>query len=338
MALIKAYQVAAATARPDPRYRAFLLYGPDPALVAERAAELAKALAGATSPAGEILRIDDRDLAERPDRIAVEARSLSMFSARSVLRIRAGARLNADDLEALISQTLEAVLVVEAGNLNAKARLRTLFEKHAHGLAMPCYPESDRDLTRTIERLAREWGISLSREAHALLLAKASGDPGAARAEIEKLSLYAGKDKSISVDDVEAVSGDWAQAALDTLSIATSGGNTTAALAELDRVVSSGQGAQGAIAALARQFERLHRLACASEAGTPVKSALAAFRPPLHFRMKDALERDTGKWPRTRAAAALLAISEGAVRARRLPDFDRQIAERLIVNLSATRR
>ncbi|MGD9866710.1 MAG: DNA polymerase III subunit delta [Hyphomicrobiales bacterium] len=334
MAAFKAHQVAAAAEKPDPRFRGFLVYGPEAALTAERASQLAATLASTTTPAGEVLRIDDRDLADRPDRIAVEARSPSMFAGRSVLRVKAGARLNADMIEELLGETIDAVIVIEAGNLRPDARLRKLFEKHPAAAALPCYPESERDLARTLQKLARDRGLTVSPEAQSLLLARAAGDPGAARAEMEKLALYAGDTRRIDADDVEAVSGDWAQAALDTLAMATSAGNVRAALAELDRVVTSGQSAQSAIAALSRQFERLHRIAAAVESGASISSAVGGLRPPLHFRTRDAMERDAARWPRPRAAAALAAIAAEAAHARRHSEFERQIAERLIISLA----
>lgn len=337
MAAFKAHQVAAATEKPDRKFRGFLLYGPDAALTAERASQLATRLAAATNPAGEVLRIDDRDLAEQPDRIAVEARSKSMFAGRSVLRIKAGARLDTDMIGELLGESNDAALVIEAGNLRPDAKLRKLFEKHGAGAALPCYPESDRDLGRTLQKLARDNGLTLSPDAQALLLTRAAGDPGAARAEVEKLALYAGEARRIEAEDVEAVSGDWAQAALDTLAMAASAGNARAALAELDRVVTSGQSAQSAIAALSRQFERLHRVAASVESGSSLQSALGSLRPPLHFRVRDAMERDAARWPRPRAAAALEAISREAAHARRHSEFDRQIAERLIIELAGKR-
>ena len=53
----------------EPECRAALVYGPDAGLVAERAAALADAFAGKRKEATEIVRLDEKDLAEDPAQI-----------------------------------------------------------------------------------------------------------------------------------------------------------------------------------------------------------------------------------------------------------------------------
>ena len=64
----------------DPSCRAGLVYGPDAGLVAERAATLTDAFAGKRKGAVEVVRLDDKDLAEDPARLEVELRTIPMFA------------------------------------------------------------------------------------------------------------------------------------------------------------------------------------------------------------------------------------------------------------------
>ena len=56
----------------DPQCRAALVYGPDAGLVAERAAALADAFTGNRKDGTEMVRLDERDLADDPARLDVE--------------------------------------------------------------------------------------------------------------------------------------------------------------------------------------------------------------------------------------------------------------------------
>ena len=67
-----------------------LVYGPDAGLVAERAGALAQIFAKRGKGQTEIVRLDDRDLAEDPARLEVELRTAPMFAAQSVIRVTAG--------------------------------------------------------------------------------------------------------------------------------------------------------------------------------------------------------------------------------------------------------
>ena len=76
----------------EPSCRAGLVYGPDAGLVAERAAALTDVFAGKRKDAVEIVRLDEKDLAEDPARLEVELRTIPMFADGKVVRVAAGAR------------------------------------------------------------------------------------------------------------------------------------------------------------------------------------------------------------------------------------------------------
>ena len=123
----------------DPSCRAGLVYGPDAGLVAERAAALADVFAGKRKDAVEIVRLDEKDLAEDPARLEVELRTVPMFADGKVVRVAAGARLDVPTLKALLEAPLAGALVIEAGALRPDSGLRKLFESHKTAAALPSY-------------------------------------------------------------------------------------------------------------------------------------------------------------------------------------------------------
>ncbi|RMF00197.1 MAG: DNA polymerase III subunit delta, partial [Alphaproteobacteria bacterium] len=161
------------------------------------------------------------------------------------------------------------------------------------------------------------------------------GDQARARAELEKLALYAGEGGQLEVEDIEALIGDVTQAALDRFSICTANGQGRDALRQLDRLSAAGQSPQGAMSALARHFERLHRVCAAVEAGNDLKTALGRIRPPLHFRQRDALEAQARRWSARQCARAIHLATRATERARLNPELERALAERLIITLAS---
>ncbi len=334
MVAFKASQLLRFLKTPDPAIRAMLLYGPDPALVADHAAALARRLAENSEPAAEVVRLDERDLAEDPGRLVSETQTLSMFSTRKVVRVAAGARFPVDEAAELLAGPPEAFLVVEAGNLRPSAKLRKIFEAADIAAALPCYEIAPRDMSAFIDTELKAFGVAIADDARSHLVALFGGDPARARPEIGKLALYSGEAATITIEDVDAVIGDISQGALDTLTVCTGSRDTKEALRQLDRLIATGQSAQGAIAALGRHFERLHKVCAALEAGEPARSALGGFKPPLHFRQRDALESQSRNWSRARAAKALELVSSATLSARRRPELERQLAERLLIALT----
>src|SRR5262245_10641173 len=115
MVAVKTHQANAFLAALDRLPPALLLYGTDAGLVAERASQLARRLAERDNPPGEIIRLDDADLEDDPDRIFVELQTVPMFGGRKVVRAIAGRRVTAAQLGPLVaSRDLQGALIVEA--------------------------------------------------------------------------------------------------------------------------------------------------------------------------------------------------------------------------------
>jgi DNA polymerase-3 subunit delta len=334
MVAYKAAQVSRFLNSPDPSVQAVLLYGPEQALVSDRAGALARQLAAAQEPEGDILRLDDRDLGEEPGKLATELQTLPMFGGRKILRVEAGSRFPSADLATLLAEPLEAFLIVEAGNLRPTSALRKAFEKAENAAALPCYEISSRDMGSFIDQELVGHKVSIETGAKQHLVTLLGGDQARARGELEKLALYVGEGGTITQADIDAALGDISQAALDRLAIAAGNRNAKEALAQLDRLVATGQSPQGALMALTRYFERLHKVCVVAESGGSLKSVLAGFRPPVHFRQRDALESQSRNWTSARVARAIELTSTALRSARRQPDLERQFAERLLVVLS----
>jgi DNA polymerase-3 subunit delta len=90
MTALKAHEVARYLARPDLREGVFLAYGPDAGLVRETGQRLLTHLAGADD--AEIVVLDAGELDSDPGRLAVEAKTDSLFGGRHVVRVRGAGR------------------------------------------------------------------------------------------------------------------------------------------------------------------------------------------------------------------------------------------------------
>ena len=106
------------------------------------------------------------------------------------------------------------------------------------------------------------------------------------------------------------------------------------ALHQLDALYSSGQSSHGALAALSRHFQRLHRVCAAIEAGAPAKSAVSGFRPPLHFKLQDALISQARRWSEAGAANALERVNDAVRATRTMPQLETELTERLVLSLN----
>ncbi|OYW66915.1 MAG: hypothetical protein B7Z40_09620 [Bosea sp. 12-68-7] len=164
MASIKAHEADRALARLDPAYRLVLIYGPDAGLVSERAAALARAHVDDPQDAFQLVRMSGDDIAGDPLRLVDEANTIGMFGGRRAIRVSPTAKMLLGAVEPLLATpSQDAIVIVEAGDLQRTNPLRTACERARTALAVPCYGDAARDLGTIIDEMVRAAGKSIDR-------------------------------------------------------------------------------------------------------------------------------------------------------------------------------
>jgi DNA polymerase III subunit delta len=317
----------------DPSCRAGLVYGPDAGLVAERAAALTDAFAGKRKEATEIVRLDEKDLAEDAARLEVELRTIPMFAKGKVVRIAPGARIDVPILKSLLEAPLAGALVIEAGALRPDSALRKLFEGHTTAAALPSYSD-ERSVSGLIDEELEEAELTIDSDTRAYLMTRLGADQAMSRAEVAKLALFAAGSGSVRADDIDAIVGDGAEIAVENFVYDVSGGEAQGALRQLARLAAAGTEPSVALSALGRHFTQLHRIASAQVAGVAPEQALRSLRPRPHFKREKAFVADSRRIGAQRLLESLPLIQEAVKRARLNPDLERAIAERLVLTLT----
>ena len=323
MAKLDARRVAAFLADPGP-CRAVLLHGEDAGLIRERAEALLTSVVGGEDP----FRIADlpRDQAARPGVIAGEMAALSMIGGRRLVRVREASDAMATAVKEALAGPGEALLVLEAGELPARAKLRALLEPHPAAQVIACYRERGAELAASIAALLREAEVTIEPAALDWLAARLGEDRMLLRREVEKLALYAGTGGRLSEEDVLACAGDGSALELDEALAAAMQGDIPLADRALEAALSEGAHPVMVVRNALRHVQRLHLAALGMAAGQSAQGAMEALRPPVFFRQKPGFERALKLWPPALLEAAGTALLQAERRcksgsqARPIPD------------------
>ena len=100
MVAIKAADVDAFMARPDPARPVVLVFGPDAGLVSERVNALIKASVDDVNDPFALARLESDDFAAEPSRLVEEAQTIPLFGGRRAVWVKAGGRNIAPAVEA----------------------------------------------------------------------------------------------------------------------------------------------------------------------------------------------------------------------------------------------
>jgi DNA polymerase-3 subunit delta len=334
MVAIKSHQADQFIKDPKKSTIAYLIYGTDEGRISETAALLAKNWSAKFGEGGELIQIDEKSLAENPDLLAIEVRSVSMFGGYSVLRVALSARIKPNLIKELIDLKPQNLLIIEAGNLKPASAMRKLFEKSKNTAAIACFPDETRDIARLIDEELLANDISITPAARNMLTSSLGRDRGVSRQELIKLALYAHGKSQIDVEDIAATIGDSSQLAYDQLISFVMAGNGSAALNKLERLLSSGQTSAGLTTVLGHHLARLYKIRVLIETGRDAKEAVASLRPPVRFKQRDVMIHQAMKFKLETIKKAIHTVQETVSRARTQSDLDLTGTERMILILS----
>ena len=301
--------------RPDAEIRAVLLYGPDTGLARERADTLARSICPDLRDPFRVADLAASALAGDPARLADEAAQIGLMGGRRVVRVREAGDALAPPFARFLAETVaDALVIAEAGDLPARSALRRVFDAAPRAAAIGCYPDSARDLAQVIRDAFAAHRIAASRDATDFLVQHLGEDRMLTRAELEKLTLYAGDGGHIELDEARAVIADSAALSLDDALLAAAEGEAAALDRALARVFQEGESPVTVIRALLRHLQRLHLLAARVAGGSSVEEAIRGARPPIFFKEQDSYRRQLARWSTARLGRALERVAEAEFR------------------------
>lgn len=339
MVALKASEVEAFMARPDPARRILLVFGPDAGLVHERVEALVRAAVENPHDPFALARIEADALADEPQRLVEEAHTVPLFGGRRAVWVKAGSRNIAPAVEILVAAppSADCLVVIEAGDLKRGAPLRVVCERADSVAVIPCYADGERELARLVDGEMRAAGLTIASEARGLLVSLIGGDRQASRNEIRKLALYAHGRGRVEIDDVLAIVADASALALDAIVDAAFAGRPRDVELQFAKTRAGGTPANAIVGAALRHVSQLHRARAAIEAGASARDAMGPLAA-VHFRRKPMVDAALAAWTASRLERAMAQLAEAALETRRRPALADPVAQRVLLLIAVAAR
>ena len=290
---------------PDDQILGALVHGPDPALVESRARELVGAVLGPDADPTKLTQTDTARLRKDPAALDEAVRSIGLLPGRPVVQVNAGTDTLVPILSGLIDQmtVADGLIVISAGILPARSKLRALFESHKSLISLRFFDDS-MDMAEVKVRL-HDLGLrgGMTPDAEEAIHALAGDlDHGSFLKLLERLALYSMEnDEPVDEADVAAIAPLTIDGELDSLIQSIGNGQTEALGPMMRRLSSGGLTPISMLIALQRHFRQLLLVASAS---TSRDAAMKQIRPPLWGQRRAAFESHLRKWPAERLESA----------------------------------
>lgn len=309
---------------PPADLRAALFYGPDSGLARERMASLALTIVPALDDPFLVCELSPDTIKSDPAALGDEAAAIAMTGGRRVVLIRDASDSVAPVLSGFLKEPVgDALILVTAGDLPAKSKLRKAFEESSLAGSVPCYLDEAGGIDRLIDDGLKPLNVRIDRDARHFLVDHLGSDRGISRSEIEKLAIYAGPDGHIDLETVMTLIGDSSVATLDDMIYAMCDGDSAGLDHALDLAAEEGVAPVVLLRSAGNHMLRIRRVQDVASAGSTLQSAMASLRPPIFFKVRGRFEASVKRWNPTAIADALGLIldAEAACKSSGVPDW-----------------
>ena len=289
-------QIASFLAKPPDEICTILLHGSDAGLRSSRSQQLATLYSDDLDDVFSVTRISGASLANGASKIADAAAEIPMFGTRLVLVKASGTEL-LDACKLLLAKPVSnAMVIIDASDTTTKHAVVKLFESSDTAAAIGCYPDNDGDIRQLAQTIFQQDNVSVDRDGLALISSRLGIDHAATRAELEKLALLAGPGGSLTLETISEALGDSAVLAVDDVANAIANGHVPALSNALRKAWLEDANCVMIVRGCQTYFNQLGTLGYAVSAGQSTQNAIRSLRPPVHFKLQDALIRHLKNW------------------------------------------
>ena len=269
----------------------YLLYGKNEGLKAECINEILK------KDNGKIFRYEERELKDETESFYENILSGSLFENNKIIIINRASDKIYEVIQNLIDRNINNIkIILNAGILETKSKLRSLFEKNKNLVCIPTYPDNRDTLSRLITFFLKKENISISHQNINLIIEKSNGDRNILNNELNKIKNYSKNKKKITSAEILKLinlSENYALSELIDNCLAKNKSKTINILNE------NNYNAEDSIVIL-RTFlskaKRILKLAIQLDLNKDINKTINSAKPPIFWKEKEIVKVQLEKW------------------------------------------
>jgi DNA polymerase-3 subunit delta len=176
----------------------FLFYGPNTGLIEEIINKVFKPIF-----TKNIINYDEGELLDNIHSFKEMVFNKSFFDDKKFIIINRASNKILNIIQELIdSKITDLKIIIKAGTLEKKSKLRDYFEKHKSTAITAFYEDNYRSLQSMVQKIFKEKKINISNEIINLIIERSKGNRINITNEIQKILSYTKKNNKINLEDV----------------------------------------------------------------------------------------------------------------------------------------
>ena len=318
---------------------AVLFYGPDAGLVRERAKNLSKNIVDDLNDPFNVSTLLGGTILEEPALLLDNLNALSVTGDKRLVIVSDASDRIANIVKSSLSPgNLAAFLILKAGDLKPRSKLRSLAESSNSIAALACYSDDNQSIARLIDDVFSFDKIECDREARSYLEQNLGNDREISRSELKKLAIFAGPNGRLGLEEIATLIGDNSSITLIDIAFSVTDGSAAETDRYLSRCVSEDIPSIAILRAVSNHLLRLQLSVKKIANGETQNQAVKALRPPVFFKTRDRFIGQLNRWRDRQISKGLSLLIKAEQECKKAGSPDLAICGRTLHQIAALAR
>ena len=246
---------------------------------------------------GETQTYEEKEILNNENAFFDSINSKSFFEKEKLIIINRCTDKLKDTIEEIVEKKIiDIKIILNAGILEKKSKLRSFFEKSKEGVCIPFYADSAQTLSAIVNNFFREKKISISQQTINLLVDRCRGDRQNLNNELDKINNYSLNRKNINLDEILKLT----NLAENYNASELIDGCLSKNLKKTVNILNENNYSAEDCILITRTFliklKRLFKIKKELELTKNIDNVIKAFKPPIFWKDKETVKQQVRKW------------------------------------------
>ncbi len=216
-----------------------------------------------------------------------------------------------DIIEEIIDKKIEdLILILNAGILEKKSKIRSLFEKNKEAICVPFYEDNNQTLSTIIINFFRQKNLQISQQSINLIVQRCRGDRLNLQNELEKIKNFTKNKTKIEIEDLLKLTNLAENHSVSELIDSCLAKNKRRTVNILNENNYSLEDCILIIRTFLIKSKRLLKLSKEMDEKQNIDVVISAFKPPIFWKDKDIVKQQIKSWPYKQVESLIFKINE----------------------------
>ena len=256
-------------------------------------------------------KYDEKEIEDNSDSFYQEILSNSLFEREKIIIIKRCTDKILKKVEYLEEKNISDILIIiEAGNLEKKSKLRSYFEKSKKHLCIAFYPDTQETLSTIANQFFRKNKIIISNFNTSLLINKCNGDRGILKNELNKIKFFTMNGNKITSENLISLTNlieNYSVTELVDNCLAKNNKKTITILCENNF---NNEDSIIIIRTFLQKAKRLLKLSEEYSGNNDLNKTVSNAKPPIFWKDKEIVKRQINNWNITQIKELIFSLNE----------------------------